>query len=223
MQRTAALIVAVALSSLPALAVDKGPELPSYPPLAAPEGGVPVNDACANAIAIPAIPAIVSGTTLGANLDPEAGASCGTSISTGGVWYTVPVPANGSELTLSTCCSAFGSADYDSKISVFTGDCAQLNCIDGNDDNCGNGVNVLSSTVTIPQLNVTQGEVYHVLVHGFGSAQGNFQLSVFEGPADLGRSCTTANVPAVAPWGLVALGLALLGGGLLMLRRRRTA
>jgi hypothetical protein len=95
------------------------------------------------------------------------------------VWYTII--GDGGAITVSTC----NGTGFDSQISVFTGSCGQLTCVDGNDDACG------SQSLVAIQSN--QNETYHVLVHGFGGASGDFALLII-----------TTEAPALTPGGLCA-------------------
>ena len=104
----------------------------------------------------------VSGTTNLATFDDVG--FCGTSNTAPGVWYSV---AHNGPITASTC----NQADYDTKLSVFDGECGDLGCIGGNDDNSGCG---LTSEFTWPG----DGADNLILVHGFGTATGNFDLTV---------------------------------------------
>jgi hypothetical protein len=127
---------------------------------------VPDNDDCVDAIAL-GVPSTTSGTTNFANPEPAA-PFCGTTSNTAGaVWYTVV--GDGTTYTAETC----GNTNYDSKITVYCGDCndiAGLTCVTGNDDFCG-----LQSQVTwCTQPTVT----YLVMVHGFSSATGDFELGI---------------------------------------------
>ena len=121
----------------------------------------PANDNCSGALPI-ACGATVSGTTTGATFDNVG--TCGTSNTAPGVWYSFTSPANG-DATVSLCGSS-----YDTKISVFSGSCASLTCVGGNDDFCS-----LQSQLT---FSATAGTTYYVLVHGFSSATGAFSLSL---------------------------------------------
>ncbi|MCA9309948.1 MAG: PQQ-dependent sugar dehydrogenase, partial [Phycisphaerales bacterium] len=76
-------------------------------------------------------------------------------------------------MVASLCGSDGGSADYDSKLSVFTGDCLALECIGGNDD--GGGDCGLASRV---EFFSNENQTYFIHVHGFGGASGNFGLAV---------------------------------------------
>jgi hypothetical protein len=111
-----------------------------------------------------------TGSTVGAS--PEIQPFCGTSDGTGGgVWYTITGTNECSRYTVSTCTNT----SYDSKIRVFTGSCGALTCVTGNDDFCG-----VQSQVS---WDYTPGVTYYILVHGFSSSQGAFELNVTEGVA----------------------------------------
>ena len=125
----------------------------------------PPNDLCADAIAI-GVPSVTLGTTNGATLD-DSFPECETSITAPGVWYTVV--GTGTTITVDTCGTG---TDYDTKLSVYCGDCVDPICIAGNDDYCG--LQSLVSWCSQP------GATYYILVHGFSSATGNFELSVFD-------------------------------------------
>ena len=126
------------------------------------------NDECSGAIAVSCGDS-VTGTTDGATADTGVAPDCGTSVTSPGVWYSLDdnsgLPGT---ITLSLC----NGTDYDSKISVYTGDCnaPPLTCVDGNDDSCG-----LQSEIT---FNSDGNTTYLILVHGFGGATGNFTLDV---------------------------------------------
>jgi hypothetical protein len=131
--------------------------------------GTVENDICAYATPIPEIgcdPVTVSGSTLDATIDDDI-ASCGTNISAPGIWYTVE--GTGTSMKASTC----DAADFDTKISVYSGSCESLECIAGNDD--GPGCADFTSEVS---WSSTSGEVYYILVHGFETASGNFDLTI---------------------------------------------
>jgi len=124
------------------------------------------NDFCTGAIAMNCGES-VTGTTVGATIDSDA-PTCGPSITSPGVWYSFDdnrgMPG---ELTFSLC---DGSTNFDTKLSVYKGTCAALECVAGNDDFCG-----LQSEVTITSDGNTK---YYILVHSFGGATGTFTLDV---------------------------------------------
>ncbi|MCH8968375.1 MAG: hypothetical protein IIA66_04580 [Planctomycetes bacterium] len=136
------------------------------------------NDDCAGAIPV-AVPSTTAGSTTGTT--PDSAPFCGTSDGTGGaVWYSVI--GTGNRITATTCdstngdfCTGGGSANYDTKIRVYTEGCAALNCEAGNDDNCTGGSSGLRSTVSWCS---TEGTEYLILVHGFSGNEGDFVLEV---------------------------------------------
>ena len=145
----------------------------------------PPNDLCAGAFPISS-GQTVSGTTTGATNSAPVG-TCGTTISAGGVWYFIV--GNGGPLTASTC----NQASYDTKISIFSGNCGALVCEGGNDD--AGGCSGFTSEVTV---NTNPGTLYYVLVHGFGSATGNFDLTTTLGNPPSGNDVCGGALP-IAP------------------------
>ncbi|MDC8000338.1 T9SS type A sorting domain-containing protein [Aequorivita todarodis] len=123
------------------------------------------NDDCSGAIAV-SCGSSVTGSTVDATIDSSAPA-CGPAITSPGVWYSLNDNSGlPGDITLSLC----NGTDFDSKISVYSGTCAALVCVDGNDDACG-----LQSEVTFASDGNTQ---YYILIHSFGGATGNFTLDV---------------------------------------------
>lgn len=143
------------------------------------------NDQCSDATGPLTVPSVTAGSTSGAVLDPDV-PYCGTSATVGGVWYSVF--GTGHTMTATTCyldSGQPGSTTYDTKISVFCEDCEAHTCVTGNDDTPGGGVcgGTWASTVTwCSEL----GAEYKVFVHGFASAQGNFELSVYDDDTSCG-------------------------------------
>jgi hypothetical protein len=144
------------------------------------------NDSCDDAFG-PITPGVgkflLGSTSDGATIDTEA-PSCGlaSSATAPGVWYTII--GDGGAITASTCTGT----GFDSQISIFTGSCDQLTCVDGNSNACG-----LQSLVAIQSI---QDETYHVLVHGFGGASGNFALQIITEapPLIAGDFCATSKI-----------------------------
>jgi hypothetical protein len=139
----------------------------------------PSNDLCANALT--AGVGSFSGSTTCAT--PDAGLSyCGTSAfssgSAGSVWYKLV--GTGGYFTVSTCNAG---TNYDTQLGVYTGACGALTCIAGNDDigadggscSTGPGTAVFKSRV---RFCTTPGVNYYILVHGFSTASGNYQIDV---------------------------------------------
>ena len=105
--------------------------------------------------------ATAEGDTKGATDDPEND-NCGNS-SAPGLWYSVS--GVGAEMTASLC-----GSNYDTRISVFSGDCGAVECVASNDDFCG-----LQSEVN---WDSEDGGTYLILVHGYSSSSGGFELNV---------------------------------------------
>ncbi|CAB9506267.1 Neutral protease [Seminavis robusta] len=105
------------------------------------------------------------GTTVGAQM--YASQRCDTAYpqNVPGDWFSVA--GTGGSLTASVCTDTF----YDSMISVWSGDCASLVCVGGNDDGCGS----LQSTVIFDS---TVGTTYSIFVHGYAGDTGSYNLQV---------------------------------------------
>jgi len=126
------------------------------------------NDFCEGALPI-ACGETITGSTDGATPDTGAPECSGVSITAPGVWYTFTDDSGLiTDYTVSLC-----DSDYDTKLSVYSGDCGTLVCEAGNDDSCGS--DGLKSEASF------QGDgntTYYILVHGFGGATGNYSLNV---------------------------------------------
>jgi len=130
----------------------------------------PANDLCADRVEI-GCSEVVIGATLGATFDDVG--TCGTSNTAPGVWYSLTVE-NDAEIDLELC-----DSQYDTKISVFSGTCEELVCVGGNDDPPFGVEDCASSGLHSKfSFSATGGTEYLILVHGFGSATGIFQLAV---------------------------------------------
>ena len=142
------------------------------------------NETCATAILIECDEGSVVGSTVGASVDDPG--FCGTGAGTAGsVWYTWI--GNGESITITTCNASI--TNYDTKLSVYEGDCGALVCVDGNDDGSPLGINPdpdcvipatgstfnRASTVTFSS---TLGTTYFFMVHGFLDNEGDFELSI---------------------------------------------
>ncbi|MDC8004966.1 T9SS type A sorting domain-containing protein [Aureisphaera galaxeae] len=133
---------------------------------------VPDNDQCDGAFPIVCGDSLM-GTTINSTDDTAAAPDCDTATTTPGVWYvyndTSGLPT---DILLSTCST---NTNYDTKISVYTGDCGSLplTCVAGNDDS-GNCTDFQSEVEFQSDGNTT----YYILVHGFGGATGDFELSM---------------------------------------------
>ena len=75
-------------------------------------------------------------------------------------------------ITVSTCGT---STSFDTKIIVYAGSCANLTCVAANDDNSDCVFGTLSSEVTFASV---AGAEYYILLSGFSSANGFYELHV---------------------------------------------
>lgn len=130
----------------------------------------PANDLCANAEVVTCGTSI-DGTTNGATFDDVG--TCGTSNTAPGVWYKLEVDGLFKDFTVSTNHPA---TNFDTKLSVFSGDCDNLVCVGGNDDIGGSPYNT-KSEITVA-TDPFQPQTYYILVHGYSSNQGDFTLNV---------------------------------------------
>ena len=157
----------------------------------------PANDQCANAITV-SCSSTTNGTTFGATALGDPTSNCGAAVfnvNTVGIFYKFV--GVGGNVTLSLCTNA----SYDTQIAVYTGSCAALSCVGGNDDSCG--------SASVLTFNSVLGTTYYIYVSGYYNSAtnpgvGNFTLNV---------SC--ANVPFITsftpPSGPVSTGVALTG------------
>ncbi|MBK9016246.1 MAG: hypothetical protein IPM82_20470 [Saprospiraceae bacterium] len=80
------------------------------------------------------------------------------------VWYSIM--GTGDFITASLC----GGTDYDSKLDVYTGDCAALTSVACDDQYCQGNAQVTWLSVA--------GTAYRIRVHGYQGATGSFTLNV---------------------------------------------
>ena len=154
------------------------------------------NDYCVSAFFLSPSSSVVSGSTIGAS-QGETPICSGISQEGPGVWYTVA--GTGTRLVATTCNSEDGGdivTDFDTKISVFTGICGNLNCTLADDNYCG----LQSRLVWLTEPGVT----YYILVHG--GATGTFGLVVDEFVPDTTNDfCSSAQGPLL-PTGVTYYG-----------------
>jgi hypothetical protein len=137
-------------------------------------GAPPVNFGCSFALPITCGNTVVGDTTF--SVPDNSTGFCGDFFedNSPGVWYRLV--GTGGDITLSTCSPI---SNFDTQIAVFSGDCNNLICIDGNDDADGglcDAIDDLLSVVTFPSV---LGESYFIYVTGFDSFElGTFELSV---------------------------------------------
>jgi hypothetical protein len=151
----------------------------------------PANDLCVDAIGV-GVSSSNTGSTIGATDDGLAGCGDATSQSSPGVWYTVT--GTGNTITASTC----NMANFDTELSVWCGDCADLTCVAGNDD--GDGCSGFTSQVSWCSQ---AGATYQILVYGWAGATGGFTLGITDNGSPCeptvvceGGSCEEAQIAA---------------------------
>ena len=139
-------------------------------------GGAPANDSCAGATAITA--GTYFGNTECAN--PEIAPICGTGDGTGGaVWYSI-TPTTDEFIEVSLCNAG---TDFDTKLRIYEGACDSLVCVTGDDDSPFCGPNN-----EIENWCAQAGTTYYILVHGYSSSEGTFEMTVTEIPTPTSMS-----------------------------------
>ncbi|QQS28823.1 MAG: HYR domain-containing protein [Sphingobacteriales bacterium] len=128
--------------------------------------GPPSNDLVCSATSISCGQTLAGTTVLATNSGTGENQTCGISQTQPGVWYVVT--GNGQYMTASLCSTA-----WDSKISVYSGNCSSLTCIGGVDDN---GPSCSGTSASFGWAS-TNGVTYYIKVHGFSSTSA-FNLSL---------------------------------------------
>jgi hypothetical protein len=98
----------------------------------------------------------VFGNTINANPDSVPGQFCGEEITAPSVWYSVI--GTGFNTSVGLCVGT----DFDTKLSVFKGDCENLECIGGNDDYC----DLHSAYEWFAEVGVTYYVLVSYYIHG---------------------------------------------------------
>ena len=145
------------------------------------------NNFCVSALFLPPSPDVIFGSTIGASRENAPMCSNITQTS-GGVWYYIL--GTGNRMVASTCNSDDQDAvtDFDTKISIFVGDCGNLVCTLADDNYCG----AHSRLVWLSEVDVT----YYILVHGKDEDEGVFGLVVNDFVPDTANEfCTAAQGP----------------------------
>ena len=126
---------------------------------------VPVNDAFARRIIMPAVGGRFAGDNTGATREAGEPAHLGTTQHGRSVWWQFTAPRSG-RVTIDTCGSGF-----DTVLAVYTGSAVGgLRAVASNDDACA-----LQSRV---QFNAVAGTMYQIAVAGYQSAFGTIVVNV---------------------------------------------
>jgi hypothetical protein len=160
----------------------------------------PPNDHCNDAIMLTqagVVPQSIRGSTIGASQDNAP--FCVVADAGSGVWYKLT--GDGHRVWMTTCNEYTECIGYDTRLSVYCGDCDGLTCVTGNDD-------LLPCPPMSEVIWCTEpGRDYYILVHGLAGIVGNFQLDWWEDATtctdppvctSTGDSCADAiNIPAI--------------------------
>ena len=119
----------------------------------------PANDDCANAESIAEVVDYPYSTSF------ATASGLGTCITSPDIWYVYSATGDG-YLSVDLCGSS-----YDTKLSLYDGDCGALNELGCNDDDCG----LQSGIYDIP---VVSGTDYYIQVGGFSSSVGDGDITV---------------------------------------------
>ena len=111
------------------------------------------------------------GATTGSEILPEACAKYGSNVIHRDVWFTFTATCSG-EVTMSFCAQNGGTADFDTRLAVWSGTCGALEIVACDDDSCQQ----FRSRVV---FDAVCGETYFVQVGSFAANQvGSARLSV---------------------------------------------
>ncbi len=106
------------------------------------------------------------------------GCTSGLATVTSGVWYKFT--GTGDDIEASTC----SNADYDTRISVYSGSCGILACVAGNDD-----APTCAGYTSVASFGTSVGVDYYIFIHGYGNAQAD------QGAFTLSLTCSTPCTP----------------------------
>lgn len=125
----------------------------------------PTNNNCSNAITVKSDTALAFYTTCSTQDAPAQ--TCGPSVyGHNDVWYKFTAASSGT-IVIGTC----EMADYDTRISVYSGNCGDLALLGCNDDGC-------SLTKSILTMTICKDIVYYISLGGFDSDHGTGMLSL---------------------------------------------
>ena len=155
-------------------------------------GDPPANDLCEDAIDLGTGDSVTAFSSLGAQTDgielPLECESFGETVIRGDIWYTWT--ASISEIVVISTCN---DADFDTRLALWEGTCADKILVGCNDD--GLGCAGFTSELIAP---VTAGTTYFIQLGGFNPpAQGTGNLTICEGDACLAgcvASCEKSDV-----------------------------
>jgi protocatechuate 3,4-dioxygenase beta subunit len=166
-------------------------------------GPLPVNTLESASVPGRQLSSIAAGSTVGAAIPPAMDSCSGLTVSGPTAWFTVK--GTGGVMTASTC---HPGTTYDSKLSVYKGtNCNLLTCIASNDD-ATVGSCPFNSLFSTASWNSGRDVIYYILVHGFATRTGDFELSVetlndkcqFAAPLAVGDTVSATTEFAMLPF-----------------------
>ena len=161
----------------------------------------PGNDICSFAEPISIGTSVQAFTPFASNNNPDL---CGDvqPASSGGIWFSIV--GNGDLLTATTC---MPETDYDTQISIFSGDCSNLVCLAGNDDQGGlldslcDGTNISLNTSSTLTWNSQPGVEYLIYVNGYEDREGHVELLITDASGPCPQIGTMKKVNTLADTG----------------------
>jgi hypothetical protein len=137
-------------------------------PVAVPD---PAANTCANPAVIPAAGGVFTGSTSGSSF---LSGSCGDTVSAPEKVFQW-TPSISGRATIQTCGT---STNFDTVLYMRSGSCQSGSQVACNDDASGCAIAGGSNYGSRITPNVTAGQTYYIVVDGYGTARGNFRLSV---------------------------------------------
>lgn len=115
------------------------------------------------------------GNTWDSTADFPVGSSCGVSLNTPGLWYTVD--GQGKGISASVCAS---TPTFEAALSIFTGSCSSLECVTGSNyiapDSFGP---CLVGEISVSWMG-EEGKTYFIFVHGVGGGEFELETNSFD-------------------------------------------
>ncbi len=135
-----------------------------------------INNLFGGAFNVQQTSALQNNTGYTSNGDPAVASGCffQNDAVQSSIWYTFTGDGNTYRIRSVQCSATNYIPDGDTQVAIFTGSCASPMQVACNDDENGNA-NILNFSVDIA---TQSGQIYWVLVDGYGGAQGEFCLEV---------------------------------------------
>ncbi|MGB0932086.1 MAG: zinc metalloprotease, partial [Chitinophagales bacterium] len=126
-------------------------------------------DICEDALTLGCDATLIGSTNKSSSIDLPA--TCGDDVDFpfSGVWFTFE--GTGEDVYLST---DHAGTDYDTNLQLYSGDCNNLTCIEGNEDGGGTHFNGWTSELSFSS---ELGIDYYLYLSGYAGNRGNYELS----------------------------------------------